>query len=111
MSAKVSVIVPTFDRVAVLREAVESVLAQTHRDLEVVVVDDGSTDATPELVAAFAAGDARVRYERQANAGAAAARNTGLAAASGDFVAFLDSDDSWVPWHLSLMLAGLERYP
>src|SRR5258706_1293880 len=111
MSAKVSVIIPTFERVALLREAVESALAQTHPDLEVVVVDDGSSDGTPELVAGIAARDARVRYERQPNAGAAAARNTGLAASSGDFVAFLDSDDSWAPWHLSLMLAGLERYP
>jgi GT2 family glycosyltransferase len=109
MSGLVSVIIPTFDRRRTLREAVDSVLAQSHREVEVIVVDDGSTDGTRELMAGFT--DPRLRYRYQANAGASAARNAGLDLATGDYVAFLDSDDAWKPWHLSLLLAGLERHP
>jgi GT2 family glycosyltransferase len=111
MSAKVSVIIPTFDRAAMLGEAIESALAQEHSDLEVIVVDDGSTDDTAALVDDIARRDARVRYVHQARSGAAAARNTGIGQATGDFVAFLDSDDSWKPWHLVLLLAVLSRFP
>jgi GT2 family glycosyltransferase len=111
MSATVSVIIPTFNRSVLLAEAIDSVLGQTHGDLEVVVVDDGSTDGTEEIVAQYVARDPRVRYRRQPNAGAAAARNAGLTLAVGAFIGFLDSDDVWQPWHLALMLAGLARLP
>jgi GT2 family glycosyltransferase len=110
MSGLVSVIVPTFDRRNTLREAVESILAQSHRDVEVIVVDDGSTDGTRELMTSGLT-DPRVRYRYQANAGVSSARNTGLDLATGDYIAFLDSDDAWKPWHLSLLLAGFERLP
>ena len=111
MSAGVSVIIPTFNRGHVLGTALESVLGQVHSDLEVIVIDDGSSDGTRELVASAFGADSRVRYRCQPNAGAAAARNAGLELAIGEYVAFLDSDDSWKPWHLGLQLAGLAHLP
>lgn len=107
----VSVIIPTHDRAAPLIGAIDSVLAQTHRDLEVIVVDDGSTDETRRVVAARYAAEPRVVYVWQKNAGVARARNLGLEQARGDAVAFLDSDDAWRPWKLALQLACLERAP
>lgn len=107
----VSVIIPTFDRAEVIGQAIDSVLAQTHLGVQVIVVDDGSTDGTQAVIAARYAGDPRVQYRYQPNAGVAVARNAGLDLALGDYVAFLDSDDCWRPWHLSLMLAGLALYP
>ncbi len=111
MPGTVSVIIPTFNRARFLGEALDSVLGQTYSDLEVIVVDDGSSDGTAELMATRTRDDARVRYVRQANRGASAARNAGLDAATGDFIAFLDSDDAWQPWHLELTLACLEQAP
>jgi GT2 family glycosyltransferase len=111
MSATISVIIPTFDRRSVLQEAVESVLAQRYRDIEVIVVDDGSTDGTDELMQRRFGDDPRVRYRYQPNAGVSSARNAGLDLATGDYVAFLDSDDSWEPWHLALVHAGFDRVP
>ncbi|MCI0698577.1 glycosyltransferase [candidate division KSB1 bacterium] len=93
-----SVIIPTFNRVAFLREAIDSVLAQTEKDFELIVVDDGSTDGTRELVAEH--GD-RIRYFFQPNAGASAARNFGIRHAAGNLMAFLDSDDLWLPKKLA----------
>jgi glycosyltransferase involved in cell wall biosynthesis len=107
----VSVVVPTFNRAYCLAQALESALAQSHRDLELVVVDDGSIDATPDLLAAFAERDPRVRLARQPNLGVAAARNHGLRLARGAYIALLDSDDVWVPWKLEAQLAVLEGLP
>ncbi len=90
----ISCVVPVFNGERYLREALESILAQTYRPLEIIVADDGSTDGTPAIVASF--GD-QVRYARRSNAGPAAARNLGLGAAQGQFVAFLDADDLWHP--------------
>ncbi len=106
---KVSVVVPTYNRGPLLAEAIASALAQTHGDLEVVVVDDGSTDDTRERVAAI--GDRRLRYLHQPNAGVSAARNRGLAAATAPLVAFLDSDDLWKPDKLAREVAFLRRHP
>lgn len=111
MSATVSVIIPTFDRAYVLREAVDSVLAQLHGEVELIVVDDGSTDGTRELMASAYRNEDRVHYRYQPNAGLASARNTGLDLATGDYLAFLDSDDAWKPWHLALLLAALDGVP
>ncbi|PYO23465.1 MAG: hypothetical protein DMD85_09185 [Candidatus Rokuibacteriota bacterium] len=105
----VSVVIPTHDRGRVVVEAIESALAQTHPPLEVIVVDDGSTDDTAERVGRLR--DARVKYLRRSHAGVSAARNAGIAAATGDLVAFLDSDDLWKPDKVEAEIAALARYP
>ena len=103
----VSVVIPTYNRASLVGRAVGSVLGQTFPDLEVVVVDDGSTDGTEEAVRAV--GDGRVRYLRhEANRGVAAARNTGMAHARGEYVAFLDSDDVWLPEWVEAHLAAFQ---
>ena len=104
----VSVCIPTYNRAYILGATLDSVLAQTYRPLEVIVVDDGSTDGTEALVARY--GD-RVRYIRQANAGLAAARNSGLKAARGEFIALQDSDDQWMPWKVAAQVALMRRVP
>jgi glycosyltransferase involved in cell wall biosynthesis len=86
----VSVIMPIYNGEAFLREAIESVLAQTHRDFELVAVDDGSTDASPAIIAEFAAADARVRVITQPNGGGARARNRALQEARAEWVINLD---------------------
>lgn len=102
----ISVIVPTRDRAGVLVRAIDSVLAQTHAHLELLVVDDGSTDDTAAVVAAY--DDERLRYLPQANAGVSRARNRGLEEARGALVAYLDSDNAWVPEFLEVMGAFLD---
>ncbi len=107
-SGLVSVIIPTYNRSSDCKTAVESVLSQTYGDVEVLVVDDGSVDDTREVISGL---DERVRYIRQANAGVSAARNTGLEAATGEYIAFLDSDDAWLPWKLEAQLSVLRSFP
>jgi GT2 family glycosyltransferase len=102
-----SVVVPAYNRASTIRKAIWSVLAQSARDLEVVVVDDGSTDNTLQAVQDIAKCDARVRVVRHgSNQGAQAARNTGIHAARGEWIAFLDSDDTWLPSSLDVRLAA-----
>ncbi len=101
----VSVIIPTFNRVGFLREALDSVHAQTVQDFELIVVDDGSTD---DLEAAIARHASRPRIVHQAHQGPAAARNRGLEEARADIVAFLDSDDLWHPMKLESFMAAIE---
>jgi glycosyltransferase involved in cell wall biosynthesis len=104
----VSVVIPAFNRVDDIGRALDSVLAQTFQDFEIVVVDDGSTDGSAAFVESR--GSAKVRLIRLPdNRGAAAARNTGVAAAAGRYVAFLDSDDTWEPVKLALQVTALER--
>lgn len=104
---RVSVVIPTYERADLVGRAVDSALAQTVEDVEVIVVDDGSTDGTREAVAAKS--DPRVRsLEHESNRGVSAARNTGIEAASGEYVAFLDSDDEWLPRKLERQLAALD---
>lgn len=107
----VSVIVPTYNRGGVLPLAVASALAQTHPSLEVIIVDDGSTDGTADLVSRLWGAEPRVRFFRQANRGVAAARNRGIREARGDWFAFLDSDDTWLPWKTKLQIACLTALP
>ncbi len=95
MPPLVSVIIPTFNRAIFLTSAIESVLAQTVRDIELIVVDDGSTDETAELVKRYLA-DPRVRYVYQENQGRSLARNHGVTLAQGEYVGFLDSDDCYL---------------
>lgn len=98
----VSVVIPTFNRGHLVREAVDSALAQTYRDAEVLVVDDGSTDNTPEVLEPYRG---RIHYIRQENKGVSAARNTGIRQARGSYIAILDSDDQWVPEKLEAQMA------
>ena len=92
---QISVIVPTRDRESLVQRAIRSVLVQTFEDFELIVVDDGSTDATQTAVTAF--DDSRIRYLHQPPSGAAPARNRGAAAARGEYLVFLDSDDEAKP--------------
>ncbi len=104
----VSVVLPTYDRAAVIGRSIRSVLGQTYGDFELIVVDDGSTDATLERVASFHDGRIRcIRLER--NRGAAAARNAGIEAAQGRLLAFQDSDDEWLPEKLDRQVRAFER--
>lgn len=104
---KVSVIIPTYNRSGRVKEAISSVLAQTEPNLEIIVVDDGSTDDTRTVVESLA--DKRVGYFYKTNGGPASARNFGLSKARADYIAFLDSDDSWPPNYLEVMLSHLEN--
>ncbi|MFQ5674616.1 MAG: glycosyltransferase family 2 protein [bacterium] len=105
---KVSVIIPTYNSAEYVVSAVESVLHQTSRPFEVIVVDDGSTDNTKEILTRF---DDRIRYIFRENGGPALARNTGLRNASGNCIAFIDSDDIWQPDKLEKQLAYLKAQP
>jgi len=107
----VSIIVPTYNRAYCLPRTIDSVLAQTYTHFEILIIDDGSTDNTRELVAGMAARDGRIRYLFQPNAGVSAARNCGLRAARGAYIALLDSDDVWKPWKLEVQLACLTFLP
>lgn len=99
----VSVVIPLFNGARYLREALESVLNQDYPNLEVTVIDDGSTDEGPGIVREFE----RVNYHRQENAGNAVARNNGVALARGDFIALLDQDDRWRPEKISRQMEVL----
>lgn len=107
--AEVSVIIPTYNRRDLIARAIDSVLAQTHAVQEIIVVDDGSSDGTREMLAARY--NARICYAWQANAGVSAARNHGLRLATGRFLALLDSDDVWLPEKTALQLAFLQARP
>jgi glycosyltransferase involved in cell wall biosynthesis len=107
----VSVVIPTYNRAHCIARAVDSVLAQTHEELEIVIHDDGSTDATPSLMADRYGSNPRVRYERHPNRGVSAARNSAFERVRGDFVALLDSDDVFYPWKLELQLACFRHAP
>ena len=111
MKPIVSVIIPTYNRAALVQRAIESVLAQTHDGVEVIVVDDGSSDGSAERLRLRYGDDARVTCIVTDHRGAAAARNQGLAAVSGTHVAFLDSDDEWYPWKLQFQLECLDSAP
>jgi len=104
---KVSVIIPTYNRSNVAKEAISSVLAQTESDLEVIVVDDGSTDDTCSVVETL--NDDRIIYFYKKNDGPASARNFGLSKAKGEYLAFLDHDDLWPPNYLEVMVSHLEN--
>jgi glycosyltransferase involved in cell wall biosynthesis len=105
---RVSAAIITHNRARYLGEAIESVLGQTAPDLELIVVDDGSTDETADVVAPYLD---RIRYVRQERRGKAAARNTAVELARGELIAFCDSDDRWYPDRLERQLAALELHP
>ncbi len=103
----VTAVIPAYNAAATLDETLRSVRAQTHRALEILVVDDGSRDGTPDIVLAHAAADPRVRLVRQANAGVAAARNRGVAEARAALVAPVDADDLWAVDKIERQLAAM----
>lgn len=105
---RVSVVVPTYNRARYIVDALDSVFAQTFRDIEVIVVDDGSTDDTAERLAPYAG---RIEYVRTANQGPARARNEGMGRARGEYIAWLDSDDLYYPFKLELQVEILDRCP
>jgi glycosyltransferase involved in cell wall biosynthesis len=104
----VSAIVPVYNGERFLADCLKSVLAQDYKPLEILVLDDGSTDATPQIAKSFGE---RIRYVRQKNAGEASARNKAVELAGGEFIAFLDADDLWYPGKISAQVSVMERYP
>lgn len=110
-SPTVTVVVPTYNRADILGETLDSIAAQTFTDWECIVVDDGSTDRTSEVVARYCARDERFRCVRQENSSAARARNRGLSMARGDFVCFLDSDDLFAADRLEWQVRALRDDP
>lgn len=115
MAPKVSVIIPTYNRRDYLIEAVESVLAQTYQDFEIIVVDDGSNDNTEihfaEFIQRTPAAKGRIFYCKQKNSGPAIARNHGIFRSCGEYIAFLDSDDLWYPEKLEKQVGVLDENP
>ena len=110
----VSVVIPTYNRYHLLKRAIQSVLNQTFQDIEIIVVDDGSTDGTQDLFVYPVNENPKIRYLRQnVNCGAQATRNAGIRKAKGDWIAFLDSDDEWLPEKLEkqIALATHEQLP
>ena len=105
----ISVVIPTYNCSRYIKQALLSALAQTHADIEVRVVDDGSTDDTAQVVHSCV--DHRLHYLRQTRAGRSAARNAGIDASKGAYVAFLDADDWWSPNKLRRQLDVFERNP
>jgi glycosyltransferase involved in cell wall biosynthesis len=108
MLSLVSCIVPVYNGETYLGEAIESILKQSYRPIEIIIADDGSTDGTVTVAERYGK---QIRYMRQANAGTAAARNLGLSAAAGEFVAFLDADDLWHPEKLARQMACFRARP
>ncbi len=104
---RVSIVIPTFNCAPFLGRAIDSVLAQTYGDYEVIVVDDGSTDETHGVVARFAS---KIRYLYQPNKGVSSARNLALSQASGELIAYLDADDMWYPHKLERQVAFLDTH-
>ena len=102
MDAKISVVIPAYNYGRFIGEAIKSVLEQTYPISEIIVIDDGSTDNTKQVVESFGE---RVRYFAQKNSGVCAARNAGIKNSSGDFVAFIDADDTWLPEKIEKQLA------
>lgn len=105
----ISVIVPLYNKESSIAIALDSVLAQTYQDFEVIVVDDGSSDKSAAVVERYS--DPRIRLIRQANAGVSAARNKGIAEAKGEYVAFLDADDEWMPDFLEEIVTLQRKFP
>jgi len=108
-SPLVSVIIPTYNRAGLILKAIRSVLCQDYTDFELLICDDGSTDNTEDVVRSVK--DKRIKYLRQENKGCAAARNLGLKNSNGWLIAHLDSDDYWLPGHLSALVEFFNIYP
>lgn len=111
-SPTVSVIIPTYNRVHLISRAIQSVLNQSYRDFEIIVVDDCSTDVTEVIIKDFQEQDKRIRYIRhEKNKGGSAARNTGITSAKGDYIALLDDDDGWLPEKIEKQVIKFRNSP
>lgn len=108
---KVSVILPTYNDAKYVGVAVESVLNQTYENFELIIVNDGSKDDTDLVLAPYISNNSAIRYIKQENKGLACARNTGIASSTGDFVAFIDSDDKWLSEKLNAQVQAFVEYP
>jgi len=104
--ARVDIVIPLYNKAACVGRAIRSILNQTMTDWSLIVVDDGSTDNGPDVVRTF--NDPRIRLIQQQNAGPGAARNRGIAEATSEYIAFLDADDEWLPFHLENSLFAIE---
>jgi glycosyltransferase involved in cell wall biosynthesis len=107
----VSVIIPTYNRAHIIQRCIDSALSQTYPNLEIVVVDDGSKDNTKEIIDTHYSDNPKVNYFSKQNGGVSSARNLGLSVAKGEFVAFLDSDDFWMPEKIDLQVKCLQKHP
>jgi glycosyltransferase involved in cell wall biosynthesis len=108
---KVSVIMPTWNRSFIIQKAIDSVLAQSYENLELIISDDGSTDGTEDMIAVVYGREKRVRYMKNAHAGVGHARNAALAKARGELIAYLDSDNIWAEHYLLLMVNTFVDFP
>ena len=106
-----SILLPTYNRAYCLQSVIDSVLGQSYHTLELLIVDDGSTDGTADLIARQYEGDSRVRYHRRVNGGVSAARNTAIELAKGEVLVFCDSDDVWFEHKLLLQMAVFAKFP
>lgn len=106
----ISVVIPVFNRASTIARAIESVLAQSYKNFEIIVIDDGSMDETRNVVKSFQSECPQILYDYQNNSGPAAARNKGIKVAKGDFIAFLDSDDCWHAQKLEKQIHLFERH-
>lgn len=106
---QISVIIPLYNKELQIAKTLDSILSQTFNDFEIIIVDDGSTDGSLEIVKKFS--DPRIHLLHQKNAGVSAARNNGIIAASGEYIAFLDADDEWHPHYLATQTKMTEQYP
>ena len=104
----VSVVISTYNRSKLLPHAIRSVLSQDRQDFEIIVIDDGSTDETSQVVACFS--DPRIRYFYQTNSGLAAGRNAGISESRGKYIVFLDDDDVFLPNKLSVQVSFMEAH-
>ncbi len=108
MNPKVSIVIPTYNREKIICKAIDSALSQTCKNLEIIIIDDGSTDNTKAVLEKYGS---RLNYFYQDNKGISGARNTGINRSSGDYIAFLDSDDYWLPDKLEKQIALFLKYP
>lgn len=106
----VTIITPCYNGEKYIAETIESVQAQTYKDWEMLIVDDGSTDNSAKIVCKYAENDSRIRLFKQENRGSAAARNNGIRRADGQYIALLDADDIWLPQFLEKQIAYMKRY-
>ena len=110
MKPLVSIVLPTYNRAHTIQKSVDSLLAQTYRGFEIIIVDDGSKDDTRRLVDGWMKTESRIRYVRHARRrGANVARNTGVREATGEYIAFQDSDDQWLPRKLSIQMDAIKN--